>query len=430
MKVIPKAGDFIKIEIKDDILEGTYMPNSNEERIILKLSSGYNIGVDRKKIKNIRIMKKYKEKTEKLPEVKHKTGLKNVVILHTGGTVSSSVSYETGGVIPKFTPKELINKFPEIENIVNIKNSRLIRNMFSEDMNFKHYNLIAKEILKESKNVDGIIITHGTDTMHYTSAALSFILEDLNIPVILVGSQRSSDRGSSDAALNLICACHFIAKTDFSEVAICMHEDMSDNNCLILPGTKSRKLHTSRRDAFKAINTKPWARISKEGRIEFLKNDYRRVGNRKLKLRLFKDLKIGILRVHPNMHLDQFRFYNSYNGLVIEGTGLAGNIPINEIDEYTRENTKIYKELIKLAKKIPIVATSQCIFGRVNMNVYSTGRKMQEAGLLGNLSDITTETAFIKLAWLLSNYNKKEIPRLIKENLRGEISERTEKDFL
>src|SRR3989344_7700654 len=118
MKATPKTGDLIKIETSDEILEGVYMPNSNEKNIILKLSSGYNIGVNRKKIKSIKIMKRYKEKTEKLPKIKNKDGLKNVVILHTGGTVASKVSYETGGVTPAFSPEELINKFPEIKDIV------------------------------------------------------------------------------------------------------------------------------------------------------------------------------------------------------------------------------------------------------------------------------------------------------------------------
>jgi len=429
MKKEPKPGDLIRVKTNKETLDGVYMPGSDKKKVILKFNSGYNVGINRKNIKSLKVIKKYLEKKVKLPKIKHKKGLKNIAILHTGGTVASQVDYKTGGVTPRFSPEDLVNKFPEITDIVNLKDSKLIRNMFSEDMNFKHYNLIDKEILKENRKVDGIIITHGTDTMHYTSAALSFILEDLNMPVILVGSQRSSDRGSSDAALNLICSCHFIANTDFAEVAICMHENMDDDNCLILPGVKSRKLHSSRRDAFKAVNTKPWARVSKKGIVTFLKQDYRRIGKRTLKLKLFKDLKVGILRAHPNMKAVEVRNYKNFDGLVLEGTGL-GHFPIGKVDNLTNENTLIYEELKKLTKKMPVVVSTQTIFGRINLNVYSTGRSLLKIGILGNLSDMTTETTFIKIGWLLSNYDRKEIGRLITENLRGEISDRIEKDFL
>jgi len=343
--------------------------------------------------------------------------MKKITILHCGGTISAYVDYKTGGVSAKFSDKDMLKLYPEIKNLAKIK-SKLIKNIFSEDIDFKFYNLLAKEIEKEIKNkTQGIIITHGTDTLHYTSAALSFILENSPIPVILVAAQRSSDRGSSDATLNLISAFNFINKTEFKGVAICMHESMHDSSCLILPATKTRKFHTSRRDTFKPINTKPIARVL-EDKIEKI-NYHSKNSNKKLQLKLFKpNLKIGILKTHPNMNKEEIKAYSKFNGLIIEGTGL-GHIPSNLIPE-----------IKKLAKKIPVVMTSQCIFGRINMNVYSTGRKLIEAGILGNLNDMTTETAFIKLAWLLSNRNKREIPILIHEDFRGEISKRTPSNFL
>jgi glutamyl-tRNA(Gln) amidotransferase subunit D len=350
--------------------------------------------------------------------------MKKISILHTGGTIASKVDKETGGVSAKFSEKDMLKLYPEIKTIANI-NSRLVANMFSEDMNFNHYNLLAEEIQKEiKKGTEGIVITHGTDTLHYTSAALAFILENLPIPVILVGAQRSSDRGSSDATLNLLCALNFIAQTSFQGVAICMHETMDDNACLILPGTKSRKIHSSRRDAFKSINTKPIARVTKQGNVGFIEK-INKVENKKLELKLFDPkIKVGILKTHPNLSVEEVKFYSKFDGLIIEGTGL-GHLPINKIDKFTNED--VLNEIKKL--KIPIVMTSQCIFGRINMNVYSTGRKLLDANVLGNELDMTTETAFIKLAWLLSNH-KEEIPSLIKQNLRGEISSRTSFDFL
>ena len=424
-----KEGAYVVIKTKKEELQGFLLASQNPEKVVIKLSSGYNLSLNRKDITNMKeVDKKRVLKKEKIV-LKKNSKLRNVLIIHTGGTIASKVDYESGAVSPSFSSEDILKMFPELKDIVNI-DSKFVGNIFSEDMNFDHYNLLGKEIEKNVTKYDGIIITHGTDTMHYTSAALSFLLEDLVIPIILVGAQRSSDRGSSDAFSNLVSACTFIAKSDFSGVALCMHENMSDEICLILPGLKSRKLHTSRRDAFKAINVKPIARV-KGTSIEILNHDYAkrdRKSRNELKLKLFKDVKIGILKTHSNMKKEEISMYSKFDGLIIEGTGL-GHMPINKVDKLTLENELIFKELEKLSKKIPIVITSQCIFGRVNLNVYSTGRKLQEIGILGNLSDMTTETAFIKLAWLLSNYPK-DVRKMIDKDIKGEISKRTSEDFI
>lgn len=415
--------DFVDVKTKNKNFQGNILPSSNKNTLFLKLESGYNIGIDKKDIKNMKILKKYTQKQKKQEKLAKNKDLPTISILHTGGTVASKVDYETGAVTARFTPEDLIEMFPELKNMANI-NSKLISNMWSDDMRFSHYNLIAKEIQKEIKNkIDGIIITHGTDTMHYTAAALAFILEDLPAPVIIVGAQRSSDRGSSDAFLNLNAAFKFITKTNFAGVAICMHENQEDETCLILPATKTRKLHSSRRDAFKPINDKPIARIFKDGKIEFIKKDYQKKEKRNLKLKLFKEnLKIGILKIHTNMYPEQFLAYKNFNGLIIEGTGL-GHTPLEVLDKSTKIHEKIKNAIKILTKKMPVVITTQTIFGRINMNVYSKGRDLQELGIVGNLADMTTETAFIKLAWLISNYPK-QVKELITKNLRGEINDR------
>lgn len=423
------AGDSIKIKTKEKEIEGIYMPNSTDKVVFVKLDSGYNIGIQRKKIKSIKVVEKSKAKKEKKEKIKFNKNLPTISILHTGGTIASKVDYRTGGVIARFSPAELLNMFPELKKICNIK-SKLIGNMWSQDMRFSHYNILAKEIQKEVKEgVDGVIITHGTDTMHYSSAALAFILEDLPIPVLLIGAQRSSDRGSSDAGENLINATYLITKSDFAEVAICMHENMEDKNAVILPATKTRKLHTSRRDAFKPVNDTAIARVNyKSKKIEFIKKDYAKKDNkRKLKLKLIKEnIKVGIIKQHNNMYGKQFLFYKNYDGLVIEATGL-GCLPISEKDKLTKESGRIYRAIQTLIKNgVIIVEAPQTIFGRLNLNVYEDQRKAQECGVLGNLSDMTPETTFIKLAWLLSNYKKDQVKELITKNLRGEITERTE----
>ncbi len=418
---MPKPGDKVKVVTDDEKLEGILMPNEETDSIIIKLHSGYNIGIDKSKVKRVELVKKYKEKKEKKEKVfMEGKKLPMISILHTGGTIASKVNYKTGGVIAKFEPEELLEMFPELKKIANF-DSRLIDQMFSEDMRFEHYRKIAHAIKKEvDKKVDGIIITHGTDTLGYSGAALSFILEDINIPVLLVGAQRSSDRGSSDAAMNLICAAEFIAKTDFAGVAICMHENTDDNSSVILPACKTRKMHTSRRDAFKAINDDPIARINYNTRkIEFLK-DYTKKSDRKMLLKDNFEDRVGMIKCHPNMFKEQFDFFKGYKGLVIEGTGL-GHAPV---DPPQKLNMHILDSIENLVRNGTIVVmTSQCLFGRVHPHVYTAAINLSKIGVI-YAEDMLPETAFVKLAWLLGNHSKDEIKKLITANLRGEINPR------
>ncbi len=422
-----KSGEYAEVVTKSgERYCGVVIDSANKDFFSIKLDSGYNLNLERGKIGKIGKIKKkaVKKQVKKTEKVEFDSSLKTIAILHTGGTIASKVSYETGAVYPSFSPDELGMMFPELKGIANIK-SRLIENMLSEDMRFFHYNKIAKEIEREIRNrVDGIIVTHGTDTLCYTAAALSFMLDGLSIPVILVGSQRSSDRPSSDAAINLLCAVNFIVKGSFSRVAICMHSETDDDFCEILPGCKTKKLHSSRRDAFKVVNGNPIARVGKDGNVELLRT-FVKPDEKPLKIRLFKEgIKVGVLRAHPNLGPDEVRMFSKFDGLIIEGTGL-GHIGINQIDNATRENLNVFEELKKLVKKIPIVMTTQCIFGRVNLNVYETGRKLADIGVLGNNSDMTFEAAFIKLSWLLSNYKKRsDIEQLFEKDMHGEISRR------
>ncbi len=430
-----QAGDLIQIETKQGREEGILMPSTEAGVLILKLKNGYNLGFKKEEIKKIKILEKTEiKKAETKPEVeKGKTpSLPVISLLHCGGTIASKIDYATGAVSAKFSPTEIKEMFPEIFKSVNLR-SRLLANMMSDDMRFSHYNLIAKAVKEEIESgTEGIIITHGTDTLHYTAAALSFSLENLSIPIMIVGSQRSSDRGSSDAFLNLKCAVQFILNSNFGEVALCMHENSQDESCLILPALKSRKLHTSRRDAFKAINALPWARVKKDGKTEFLSTSYiKKDLKKKPVLKLFNEhLKLGLLYAHPQMSVEEFS-YDNFDGLILAGTGL-GHFPITEMDSLTREHLRIKEKISFLAKKMPIVMTSQAIFGRVNLNVYSPGRELLHAGILGSYSDLTPETAFIKLGWLLSNFPREEVKKQWEKNWRGEKTERIEhhEDFL
>jgi len=425
-----KAGDVVVIKSKKETVEGVLMPSSDEKMLMIKLSNGYNVGFAKKEV-TVKVVKGKKEnKGKKKGMVKAKKGLPTVAILHCGGTIASKVDYETGAVKAKFSPEELLEMFPELGKMVNLK-SRLVANMMSENMRLAHYNLIAKEIEKEVKaRVDGVIITHGTDTLHCTAAALAFVLGDLGVPVILVGAQRSSDRGSSDAFMNLKGAVQFIADSDFAGVAICMHGASGDGGAVILPACKTRKLHSSRRDAFKVVNGLEIAKV--RDKIKMLSKDYVKKEKKDLKLKLFDEkLKIGLLKAHPQMFAEELKCYTGFDGLVLEGTGL-GHFPIEKYDDKTKEHELIFKEIEKLVQKMPVVLTTQTLFGGVNMNVYSPGRRLIEIGVLGNGTDMLAEAALLKLAWLLSVIDSKKVADLWGKNLRGEISRKSlyVEDFL
>lgn len=414
-----KPGDKVSVTTESETLTGILMP-SDDKSVVLKLDSGYNIGLNAKRVKSMKVLDAHKTEKESPGEHTHTPGLPLITILHTGGTIASKVDYETGGVVARFSPQELLAQFPELRSIANIE-SRLVRNMFSEDMRFAHHNILAKEILKEAeKGSRGIIITHGTDTLHYTAAALAFMVRPLPIPVILVGAQRSSDRGSSDAALNLVAAARFIVHSDFAGVGVCMHETMSDESCVILDATHCRKMHSTRRDAFRPVNVGPWARV-RGSHIEMLRADHPKRSLEAAHATLLDEkLSIGILYSHPNMHADELKQYDGYDGVVVIGTGL-GHLPINEIDDTTKEHAKILASLKSLIKKGTVVVTSpQPIFGTVNLDVYATGRKMQEVGVLGNGTHLSPEVAFMKLAWLLSNH-RSHVSEHWDQDLVGEL---------
>lgn len=437
------VGSRVAVQRGKDLFEGLLMPSSEPDTIVLKLDSGYNVGIKvgsgvgiKKSARPEPAMIKEEEKfelgkhakTEKQAFDKSKP---TISILHTGGTIASRVDYRTGGVVSSFSPEDLLAMFPELREMANIR-TRLVFSMFSEDMRFGHHRILAKEIAKEIESgADGIIVTHGTDTMHYTSAALAFMLRNLPVPVILTGAQRSSDRGSTDAAQNLLSAAYFIAHSDFSGAAICMHENTSDGNCLILPATKSRKMHASRRDAFRPINSFPWARVNyAEKKIEFLKNDYvKKDKKREIDMKTKMEERVALVKISPNFDNSLIDFFSrkKYKGLVLEGTGL-GHAPVTLLDKYTKRNQKLFISLKKAIEKGMVVCmSSQTIYGRVDMNVYSTGRDLLKIGVVP-CDDMLPETAFVKLAWLLGNFGKNasKVKEMVGKNICGEISERTE----
>jgi len=188
-------------------------------------------------------------------------------------------------------------------------------------------------------------------------------------------------------------------------------------------------MHSSRRDAFRPVNSKAIARINFEKKKVEVISDYRSMKNavsEKLIVRPFKDsVKIGFIKSHPSFYSQELLAYKGFDGLVIEGTGL-GHMPINASDEFTSENQEIKNALKELIDSGTTIAMStQTLYGRVQMNVYSVGRELLDIGVIGNYSDMTPETTFIKLSWVLSNYKKDDVPEIMSKNICGELTERT-----
>tara|TARA_Y100000310_G_scaffold344115_1_gene455204 strand:+ start:2462 stop:3739 length:1278 start_codon:yes stop_codon:yes gene_type:complete len=415
-----KAGDSVTVVTKKEKIDGVLMPSSSSD-VFVKLPSGYNIGIDKKDVKKIIVKKSDKDSKKSTKKMVKKKGLPTIAILHTGGTIASKVDYRTGGVVSAFDPAELVEMFPELRDIANIE-SELVSQMWSDDLRFTHISLLAKSIKKWAGKVDGIIVGIGTDNLAVVSAGLSFIVESSSIPIIIVGSQRSSDRGSSDAGMNLICAARFIADSKFAGVALCMHEKSSDTSCNILSATKTMKLHSSRRDAFTSVNTGIIARVNYEsGKITFVDKSYSRKSDLVIKDNM--EDKVGLLKIHINMFPEQFSFFKGYKGLIIEGTGL-GHMPGQVPNKLADIHKKIYPAIKKLIDSgTIIVMTTQCVFGGVNMNVYDKGRDLLQLGVVSG-KDMLANTALVKLSWLLGNYPAKEVSELMGKNLRGEINER------
>ena len=389
-------GDIIEIESIERTFEGALMPRhelADPNHIVIKLKNGYNVGIRISKETQLRKVSEGLEPAFIPPPIPSMNPqLPNISIMGTGGTIASRVDYRTGAVHPALTTEDLCCIVPELSQLANISVD-IVFNIFSEDMKPLYWSNLAKKILEKiNEGVDGIVISHGTDTMAYTAAALTFAIQKLPVPVVLVGSQRSSDRPSSDATLNLTGAVLIAGNAPFAEVVLGMHETVSDTSFVLHRGNKVRKCHTSRRDAFKSINARPFARVIDETIMvngdEFLPRDKERIPILKPD---FND-KVALVKFHPGMKPELINWYvkNGFKGLVLEGTGL-GHVSIDLLDPLRNA----------AEKGVLLGMTSQCLWGRINMNVYDRGVDLMEIGVLP-LGDMLPETAMVKMMWVIA----------------------------
>ena len=408
------VGDSIKV-VSDLTYEGILMPRyetSGDSHIVLKLKSGYNIGIELTEITNIEKISSPKQIVEEKSVQKTDSSLPKILLLSTGGTIASKVDYRTGAVTPALTASDLNDAVPEIANIANI-DAEVLFSEYSENLQPEHWVETAKKIESvANSDYKGIIIAHGTDTMHYSSTFLSFALSGLKIPVVFVGSQRSSDRPSSDAALNLIAATRLIAETDAKGVYIVMHHNESDDTISCHLGTRVRKNHTSKRSAFETVGNDPAFLILNEKIIKNSTSEF--FTEQSFNPRLEIDTKVALVKYHPGYEPKQIDALIDlgFKAIIFEGTGL-GHVGKTMYDAVKKANQH----------GLFLGMTSQCIDGRVKMTVYESGRDLLEMGIIP-LENMIPEVALVKTMWALGNSeDKDELKKLLLENIASEFSE-------
>jgi glutamyl-tRNA(Gln) amidotransferase subunit D len=399
--------------------EGLLLPRSehtDDVYVTLKVDTGYNLGVlidDDTKIEELG----YQKGSYQLPHinVERKKELPNVTLLGTGGTVASRLDYRTGSVLPAFTPEELFSAVPELISAVNLTPKTLYQ-ILSENFRPEYWVKTAEAIGKEIESgADGVIIGHGTDTMCTTGAALSYFLQSLPVPVVLVGSQRSSDRPSSDGPRNILYAAMLAGRENFAEVVVCMHGGTSDSYNLVHRATRCRKMHSSRRDTFRTLDDIPLGKIDDSG-VTWFKDDVRPRGRVKdFYLDAKIDPRVGMLYSYPGMSPDilDSMVDRGYHGVVIIGTGL-GHV-----------GTDMFPALERCQEEeIPVVLVVEPLFGYIQLRVYETGRDMLARGVIEG-ANMLPSAAYTKLIWVLGHTrNIEEVKRLMQTDVAGEITSR------
>lgn len=407
----------VDIDAAHGAFQGLVLPRSetaDERHIVLKMSSGYNVGIAADTVKSIAIRGR-REAHYHIPEKQFpcSPAKPNVTLIGTGGTIASRLDYRTGAVIPAFSPGELYGSVPELADFCNLRTEKLFA-VFSENMGPVQYIALAKRIGEEiAAGVDGIVIGHGTDTMHHTAAVLSFMVQNPPVPIVMVGSQRSSDRPSSDAAVNLINAVKAAAEGDIAEVMVCMFGPTSDQYGLLHRGTRVRKMHSSYRSTFRTIGDIPLAMIDPQRIVPFREDYRRRRKDRNVTVNTAFEERVAILYYYPNMLPDMVDALveHGYRGIVIAGTGL-GHV-----------NRPLYPALRRAAERgVHVFMTVQTLWGFVQMYVYETGREIMELGVVP-ASNMLPETAYMKLCWTLGQTNDRdEVRRIMLTPVNDEIT--------
>lgn len=417
---------------------GILNPAAEKGFVTIKLPNGYNLSVKEENILKLTVLAPAEKVTVGSTKVEMDDSLPKVTIIHTGGTIASKVDYKTGAVTAKFEPEDLIEANPKISQIANI-NAVKIGNMFSDDIRPQHWNLMTNAILEAfDGGADGVVVTHGTDTLHITSAALSFAFcgKGKKAPgrIVMTGSQRSSDRGSTDATENLLAAVYWAANgpkptgNSGDCVTIAMHKSGSDGEVAIIPGCSSRKMHSTKREAFVPINSEYIASVylnSNETNHEITRFYSERINEDERQIetnptQYSNHFKIPQLTANAWLTADQIEAMAGIgaSAIIIHGTGL-GHLPIDNPQKDAPENDELWRALYRCVnREIPVIITNQCINGPVDMNVYAKGRKQQTMGILGHGVTTSPDTVAVKVHWALCE--GKDISKVLTQDLCGE----------
>jgi len=406
-------GDRVAVEDDGRTFEGVLLPSTDAETLVVKLPSGYNVGVDRSSaeadVLEADVYDIEPGEASEESKIEFDEDLPTVSLISTGGTIASTVDYRTGAVTAQFDAEDVLRAVPELAGLANYR-GRVVANILSENMTPDVWVDLAEAIYEEiDAGADGVVVMHGTDTMQFSASAMSFMLET-PVPIVFTGSQRSADRPSSDNVMNAVCAVE-AAKSDAAEVMIAMHGSESDDVCALHRGTRARKNHTSRRDAFETIGRKPLGEIEYDTREITFRRDYEERGETELTLHDDLETDVDLVKFVPGAHPSMLDPVEGAAGLIIEGTGL-GHVNtdwIDRIDALVEGGTTV-------------VMTSQCIDGRVCDRVYDTGRDLLDAGVIEG-EDMLPGTAMVKLMWVLSNRDDPAVA--MRESLAGEITDRS-----
>ncbi len=408
-------GDRVRVERADQTFEGVLLPSSTPEHLVVKLAGGYNVGVDREDA-DVEVLESAVHDletggSEDATEVEFDDDLPTVSLISTGGTIASTVDYRTGAVTAQFTAEDVLRAVPDLAGLANYR-GRVVANILSENMTPDVWQDLARTVHEEIEaGADGVVVMHGTDTMQFTASALAFML-DTPVPVVFTGSQRSADRPSSDNVMNAVCAVE-AAKSDAAEVMVCMHDSPSDDACALHRGTRVRKNHTSRRDAFETVGAEPLGRVDYDSREVTFTKEYRERGEVDLDLAADLEADVELVKFTPGTSEAVLDAVADAEGIVLEGTGL-GHVHtdwIPRIEELVDDGTAV-------------VMTSQCLWGRVCDRVYDTGRDLLDAGVIEG-EDVLPGTAKVKLMWALANVADEELAETMRTPLAGEITGRS-----
>ena len=406
-------GDRVRVTHAGQNHEGIVMPSSTPDHLVLKLESGYNVGIEREE-SSVEILEEdvYDVEdgdTAEESEVQFDPDLPTISLLTTGGTIASTVDYRTGAVTAQFDAEDVLRAVPELAGMANYR-GRVVRNILSENMTPTVWQDLASVVVEEIEaGADGVVVMHGTDTMQFSASALSFML-DTPVPIVFTGSQRSADRPSSDNVVNAVGAVR-AAKSDAAEVMIAMHADQSDDTIALHRGTRVRKNHTSRRDAFETVGGEPLGVVDYDtGEVRFNK-DYRERDAVSLDSATALETEVELLKFVPGMDPTCLAMLRDKEGVIVEGTGL-GHVHTDLIDDL--------EELVD--EGTTVVMTSQCLEGRVCDRVYDTGRDILEAGVIEG-QDMLPGTALVKLMWVLAN--RADVESAMQTSIAGELTDRS-----